>query len=236
MFNVVQEEKSFASNENLAEGKMKISNQTRVINCVSGTKGGTNNQLSAVPQKFTRSASLCGDSPPNFSQFYEVLCLGKIKSSHKRAPPTFIDEALQKFRQKQEKKDVLNSRSNNVPSLESPPCHPLDNPTRGQEFGGDETVSTFLIFPVSPSKTENDCDSTTTSSSSSSDESRNRTMLLQVGRSDLRLISPDTKQVLLHKSFREISHCACGLQNKECFGFICRESGHSQYLGYIFRL
>ena len=99
---------------------------------------------------------------------------------------------------------------------------------------------TFLIFPVSPSKTQNDCDtstnSTTTTSSSSSDESRNRTMLLQVGRSDLRLISPDTKQVLLHKSFREISHCASGLENKECFGFICRESGHSLYLGYIFRL
>ena len=61
-------------------------------------------------------------------------------------------------------------------------------------------------------------------------------MLLQVGRTDLRLISPDTKQVLLHKSFREISHCACGLDNKECFGFICRENGHSSYLGYIFRL
>ena len=124
--------------------------------------------------------------------------------------------------------------SSTVPSLESPPCHPLDNPTRGQQFGGGEIVSqTFPIFPVSPSKTENHCDTT---GSSSNDESRNRTMLLQVGRSDLRLISPDTKQVLLHKSFREISHCACGLQNKECFGFICRESGHSQYLGYIFRL
>ena len=96
----------------------------------------------------------------------------------------------------------------------------------------EDIVLTFLIFPVSPSKTENDCDTTT---ASSSDESRNRTMLLQVGRSDLRLISPDTKQVLLHKSFREISHCACGLHNKECFGFICRESGQSQYLGYIFR-
>ena len=60
-------------------------------------------------------------------------------------------------------------------------------------------------------------------------------MLLQVGRADLRLISPDTKQVLLHKSFREISHCACGLENKESFGFICREGGQSQYFGYVFR-
>ena len=80
------------------------------------------------------------------------------------------------------------------------------------------------IFPVSPNKTETDCE-----------ESRNRTMLLQIGRTDLRLISPDTKQVLLHKSFREISHCACGLDSKESFGFICREGGPSQYFGYIFR-
>ena len=40
---------------------------------------------------------LQGDSDPNLSHFYEVLFLGKIKASHKRAPPTFIDDALQKF-------------------------------------------------------------------------------------------------------------------------------------------
>lgn len=81
---------------------------------------------------------------------------------------------------------------------------------------------------MSPSKAEAEC-------YSSSDEARNRTMLLQIGRGDLRLISPDTKKVLLHKSFREISHCACGLDSKESFGFICREGGPSQYFGYIFR-
>ena len=86
-------------------------------------------------------------------------------------------------------------------------------------------------------------------------------MLLQVGRTDLRLISPDTKQVLLHKSFREISHVARGQEEQVHFGFICKwvilnklsnyicndfscrdggqqassGTGHtSQYMGYIF--
>ena len=75
--------------------------------------------------------------------------------------------------------------------------------------------------------------------------SKNRTMLLQIGRTDLRLISPDTKQVgrcgrniiniiiisidfvlwlqvLLNKNFREISHCARGQEAGEHFGFICK--------------
>ena len=35
----------------------------------------------------------------------------------------------------------------------------------------------------------------------------NRTMLFYVGRSDLRLISPDRKQVLLHKSLKDVISC-----------------------------
>ena len=50
-----------------------------------------------LPRKFSRSASLCGDSPPNTSQFYEVLYLGRIRASHKRAPPSFIDDAVAKL-------------------------------------------------------------------------------------------------------------------------------------------
>jgi len=62
-------------------------------------------------------------------------------------------------------------------------------------------------------------------------------MLLQIGRKDLRLISPDTKQVLLHKSFRDISHCSCGQESKLNFGFICKEPGEesSKFVGYIFQ-
>jgi hypothetical protein len=35
----------------------------------------------------------------------------------------------------------------------------------------------------------------------------NRTMLFQVGRTDLRLISPDRKQILMHKQLRDVASC-----------------------------
>eukprot|EP00092_Neocalanus_flemingeri_P108594 GFUD01139469.1.p1 GENE.GFUD01139469.1~~GFUD01139469.1.p1 ORF type:complete len:1170 (+),score=333.86 GFUD01139469.1:112-3621(+) len=184
-------------------------------------------KLSAIPHKFSRSASLCGDSPPNASQFYEVLFLGKIKASHKRAPPTFIDEALQKFQQrevlKEQRKNSMVEEKIVLPTagtpLQSTPQHPLDR-----------TVSQNKAISVSTPNTVSSLASST----------HNRTMLLQIGRTDLRLISPDKRQVLLHKSFKEISHCSCGQQNKEHFGFICREGhsgapGQASYLGYVFR-
>lgn len=38
-------------------------------------------------------------------------------------------------------------------------------------------------------------------------DDHNRTMVLQVGRNDLRLISPDRKIILLHKQHRDVSTC-----------------------------
>lgn len=38
-------------------------------------------------------------------------------------------------------------------------------------------------------------------------DEHNRTMVLQVGRNDLRLISPDRKIILLHKQHRDVSTC-----------------------------
>lgn len=35
----------------------------------------------------------------------------------------------------------------------------------------------------------------------------NRTMVFQVGRFDLRLISPDRKQILLHKQLKDVATC-----------------------------
>jgi len=173
-------------------------------------------KLSPIPLKFSRTSSLCGDSPPNFSQFYEVLFLGKIKASHKRAPPSFIDDALQKFKQREILKEQKNTSPTAVDNKNAlvTPHHPLETP-----FKFNNTVSSNI-----------------NSVSSLANSTHNRTMLLQIGRTDLRLISPDKKQVLLHKNFREISHCSCGQINKEHFGFICREGGHGQsnYLGYVF--
>ncbi|XP_023368962.1 TBC1 domain family member 4 isoform X1 [Otolemur garnettii] len=71
-----------------------------------------------------------------------------------------------------------------------------------------------------------------------SDSGKNRTMLFQVGRFEINLISPDTKSVVLEKNFKDISSCSQGIKHVDHFGFICRESaeaGLSQYTCYVFQ-
>ncbi|KAI8433380.1 hypothetical protein MSG28_015421 [Choristoneura fumiferana] len=63
---------------------------------------------------------------------------------------------------------------------------------------------------------------------------QNRTMLFQVGRSELRLISPDRKQILLHRAFKDVASCVLGRFNKDHFGFVCRETNES-YAAYVFK-
>lgn len=53
---------------------------------------------------------------------------------------------------------------------------------------------------------------------------QNRTMVFLIGKSDLRLISPDRKQVLLYKELKDVASCAQGQKNANYFGIICRET------------
>ncbi|CAL7947292.1 unnamed protein product [Xylocopa violacea] len=66
-------------------------------------------------------------------------------------------------------------------------------------------------------------------------DEHNRTMLFQVGRHDLRLISPDRKQVLLHKQLKDVASCVQGVKNPEHFGFICKEINIDCFIGYVFK-
>lgn len=63
----------------------------------------------------------------------------------------------------------------------------------------------------------------------------NRTMVFLVGRSDLRLISPDRKQVLLYKDLKDVASCAQGQNNTDHFGIICREAQTEGYISYVFK-
>lgn len=234
-------------------------------------------KLGTSPAALTRSLSLCGDSDPNLSHFYEVLFLGKIKASHKRAPPTFIDDALQKFevrennkakkrldKTKEEEHEPVDGGGRNkencemVVNTQVTRIHPLmtpDNQARnsnnnvGEDFNEVTKCCENSVGKELSSVLDDDQRSRTNSVSSIqkiavtpshqdsalSESTSNRTMLLQIGRTDLRLISPDKRQVLLHKSFKEISHCSSGLENKEHFGFICKEASHDGYIGYVFK-
>lgn len=71
-----------------------------------------------------------------------------------------------------------------------------------------------------------------------SDADKNRTMLFQVGRFEINLISPDSKTVVLERNFKNISSCCQGIKQTDHFGFICRdqcEGGPSQYMCYVFQ-
>ncbi|CAH2015281.1 unnamed protein product [Acanthoscelides obtectus] len=63
----------------------------------------------------------------------------------------------------------------------------------------------------------------------------NRTMVLQVDRTDLRLISPDRKVILLHKHHKDVTTCVQGQTSSKYFGFICKEGNTETYVGYIFK-
>ncbi|CAG4967815.1 unnamed protein product [Colias eurytheme] len=62
---------------------------------------------------------------------------------------------------------------------------------------------------------------------------QNRTMLFQVGRSELRLISPDRKQILLHRALTDVASVALGRCNTQHLGFVCRE--RAAYACYVFK-
>lgn len=65
---------------------------------------------------------------------------------------------------------------------------------------------------------------------------QNRTMVFLLGRSDIRLISPDRKQVLLHKNFKDLLNCVQGVESADHFGIICTESARKgEYIGYVFK-
>lgn len=60
-------------------------------------------------------------------------------------------------------------------------------------------------------------------------------MVFLVGKSDLRLISPDKKQILLYKDFKDLISCIQGIENTDHFGIICREDKVDGYIGYVFK-
>lgn len=61
-------------------------------------------------------------------------------------------------------------------------------------------------------------------------------MVFLIGKSDMRLISPDRKQVLLYKDFKDVASCAQGHRNADHFGIICREPHSTDgYIGYVFK-
>lgn len=199
--------------------------------------------------------SLCGDISPSSSHFFEVLYVGKIRVSHRKLPETFIDDALDKFKSHEMARrasydstastDSCSTNENVPPSQNSEESSENEKTEGKNDSGGAEPMqklkmpgAVVLQGPTEYSvvKKEHNHD-------------HNRTMVLQVGRMDLRLISPDRKQVLLHRHHKDVVSCLQGMRSPDYFGFVCKEMHSNQnsnqgaptthqpalYVGFVFK-
>uniref|UniRef100_A0A8C6XV63 TBC1 domain family member 4 n=1 Tax=Naja naja TaxID=35670 RepID=A0A8C6XV63_NAJNA len=201
------------------------------------------------------------------SQKFEVLYCGKVTVAHKKAPSSLIDDCIEKFHlhehgpsspldspfQEMEGSSggtpgmfIVGSHTN-LASLAS--CR-TSFPERILEDSGVEDQLEFRSRCSSAASLQKRAQEHNSKPSSRrrhasapshvqpSDSEKNRTMLFQVGRFEINLISPDSKSVVLEKNFKDISSCSQGIKHIDHFGFICREStepGISQYACYVFQ-
>ncbi|XP_077380915.1 TBC1 domain family member 1 isoform X2 [Festucalex cinctus] len=201
-------------------------------------------------------------SPTTFAKKFEVLFCGRVTVAHKKAPPALIDECIEKFSQLAQSSGNT-KRAVNAGGLVGGLKRALAFQSNGQgspTFGNAATGSPTngkrpLLFKRDPSfpslqaldenglspeiSHANTTDAPTHSPGVQPTSLReNRTMLFTVGRSQIFLVSPDTKKVAIEKSFREISFCSQGIRHVDHFGFICRETverGSCHFVCYIFQ-
>ncbi|XP_076857643.1 TBC1 domain family member 4 isoform X2 [Brachyhypopomus gauderio] len=238
-------------------------------------------QASKVALKEDAKPKQEGDESFYNSQKFEVLYCGKVTVGHKKAPPSLIDDCIDKFRQhelERKRLRLLNGqRGSGDASVDftmgdDPLSASLDEALEAgpeAEPGGEAAGPRGVAFPeciLEDSGFEERQEFRTRCNSLAggqrrpreagalgpvrrrhasapnnvqpSDAEKNRTMLFQVGRFEVNLISPDSKTVVLEKNFKDISSCSQGVKQTDHFGFICRdttESGPSQYLCYVFQ-
>uniref|UniRef100_A0A673CCH9 TBC1 domain family member 1 n=1 Tax=Sphaeramia orbicularis TaxID=375764 RepID=A0A673CCH9_9TELE len=177
-------------------------------------------------------------SPTAFAKKFEVLFCGRVSVAHKKAPPALIDECIEKFGRLHGTgatdkggtggglvdglRRALAFQSNGVGADPSfPSLQALDENGLSPEMSITNTTDAQNQSGVQPTSLQ-----------------ENRTMLFTVGRSQIYLVSPDTKKVAIEKSFREISFCSQGIRHVDHFGFICRETvegGTCHFVCYVFQ-
>uniref|UniRef100_A0A8C4P193 TBC1 domain family member 4 n=1 Tax=Dicentrarchus labrax TaxID=13489 RepID=A0A8C4P193_DICLA len=182
-----------------------------------------------------------GKSSARSDDKFEVLFCGRVSVAHKKAPPALIDECIEKFSQLR----VLTLPSNGLGS----------GGVGNGAAGSPTTMKRPVLFKRDPSfpclqaldenglSPEISHTNTTDAHAHSAGVQptslqENRTMLFTVGRSQIFLVSPDTKKVAIEKSFREISFCSQGIRHVDHFGFICRETvegGSCHFVCYVFQ-
>uniref|UniRef100_A0A8C2B284 TBC1 domain family member 4 n=1 Tax=Cyprinus carpio TaxID=7962 RepID=A0A8C2B284_CYPCA len=190
-----------------------------------------------VPQIIStlRQAATMADAATAFAKKFEVLFCGRVVVAHKKAPPALIDECIEKFG----RVSVTGSLAAGIRRAFSLNQGADGGGKRPLFFKRDQSLPFLQALDENGLSTElqrRASDGATGVQPTSLQE--NRTMLFTIGRSQIFLVSPDTKKVAIEKSFREISFCSQGIRHVDHFGFICRESverGGCQFVCYVFQ-
>ncbi|XP_070712472.1 TBC1 domain family member 1 [Pempheris klunzingeri] len=217
--------------------------------------------FSSLPTTTSSVAPTIAVSPTAFAKKFEVLFCGRVSVAHKKAPPALIDECIEKFSQlhgsgtsdKGGNGGGLVGGLRRALSLQS---NGLGNAAVANGATGSPTTGKRPVlfkkdpsFPCLQALDENglspEISNTNTTGAhvhsagvQPTSLQENRTMLFTVGRSQIFLVSPDTKKVAIEKSFREISFCSQGIRHVDHFGFICRETvegGSCHFVCYVFQ-
>ncbi|XP_071779317.2 TBC1 domain family member 1 isoform X1 [Centroberyx gerrardi] len=243
-----------------------ITNTTNKTSTASGGSAPSETRLafSTAPTTTTSAAATVIVSPTAFAKKFEVLFCGRVSVAHKKAPPALIDECIEKFGQSRGPaagakggnggglvgglRRVLAFQSNGLGSGGSGGVGDgaAESPTSGRRpvlFKRDPSFPCLQALDengLSPEISHANAADTHTHSAGVQPTSlqENRTMLFTVGRSQIFLVSPDTKKVAIEKSFREISFCSQGIRHVDHFGFICRETvegGSCHFVCYVFQ-
>ncbi|XP_061685237.1 TBC1 domain family member 1 isoform X2 [Syngnathoides biaculeatus] len=193
-------------------------------------------------------------SPTTFAKKFEVLFCGRVTVAHKKAPPALIDECIEKFSQLARASGIARRGVNNgglAGGLRRALAFQSNGP-RSPSLGDGKRPPLFQRDPSFPSLRaldENGLSPEISQANTTEAQAHpagvrptslqeNRTMLFTVGRSQIFLVSPDTKKVAIEKSFREISFCSQGIRHVDHFGFICREfveMGSCHFVCYVFQ-
>uniref|UniRef100_A0A8C2F2B1 TBC1 domain family member 4 n=1 Tax=Cyprinus carpio TaxID=7962 RepID=A0A8C2F2B1_CYPCA len=182
-----------------------------------------------------RQAATMADAATAFAKKFEVLFCGRVVVAHKKAPPALIDECIEKFG----RVSVTGSLAAGIRRAFSLNQGADGGGKRPLFFKRDQSLPFLQALDENGLSTElqrRASDGATGVQPTSLQE--NRTMLFTIGRSQIFLVSPDTKKVAIEKSFREISFCSQGIRHVDHFGFICRESverGGCQFVCYVFQ-
>ncbi|XP_034146869.1 TBC1 domain family member 1 isoform X2 [Esox lucius] len=253
--------KSSARNDDLTDPLQAASSSE---DCTSSSS--TNSSSSSVSTTNASVSAVCTSTM--FAKRFEVLFCGRVTVAHKKAPPALIDECIEKFSQSRGTEGGAKPVSsggfvsglrraltfplalNGKPGDEEQDAVREGGQDRGREWAPAGERPMFFkrdpSFPCLEALDENGLSpelhtppgDPRAAGVQPASLQENRTMLFMVGRSQIFLVSPDTKKVSIEKSFREISFCSQGIRHVDHFGFICRETvegGSCTFICYVFQ-